>query len=410
MTLVFPIVGLRHFIDEENVPELIGSLPDGAEVSLVYDNANAYDRYAIQAWMELSVDGVVRKTQVGYVASDYAPMIRANYPNANILYATVVHPETSVVEDTCFEVEIEVDKLEIPAMKERVDMSAIANIPLPTMSPEQRMVWEDIICYSQGGEIEPQEVLTLARESEAYLNHGLSGEERTAYILLSTMLAHVHGWWTQWTEEIWQMRMSIDGTHRDAYQTPEKCAHIMEEEMQRVKGDATSFFEQYKAVLKAGLTTKEKEKDAHQQWLKALPDNLYAYLEDRPKFASRLYYERFRMEELQAIYLHLLCVEWLKEKKKPATVDEGLKQRINDFPYWGQYVKIHDQEQAVEAMRHALCGGGKYPIADLALSIKKLQKNGIIEQHWDLFANFVAALNTLLGANIKANSLARHFR
>jgi len=410
MTLIFPIVGVGHCIPEEEACDLIAALPDGAEVSLMYDHANAYDRYAIQAWMELEVDGHCQKMQVGYVSADYAPMIRHNYPDAKVLYAYVVHPETSVVEDNSFEVEIELDKMEIPAMEKRIDLSKIANIHLPTASPERSMVWEEVIHYSQGGEIEAQEVLTLAEKSEAYLGHGLSGEERTAYILLSTMLAHVHGWWSSLTEEIWQMRMTLDGAHRDAYKTPEKCAQIMEEEMQRVKGDATSFFEQYKAALKAGLTTKEKEKEAHQQWLKALPDNLYAYLEDRPQLAIRLYYERFSMEELQAIYLHILCIEWLKEKKKTAAIDKDLKQRINDFPYWGQYARIADKERAVEAMHHALYGSGRYPIADLALAIKKLQKNEIIEQHWDLFANFVSALNALLGANIKANSLARHFR
>jgi len=411
MTLIFPIVGLRHFMDEENVPELIGSLPDGAEVSLVYDNANKYDRYAIQAWMELSVDEKIKKMQVGYVASDYAPMIRANYPDAKILYAEVVHPETSVVEDSCFEVEIEVEKLEIPAMERRVNLGEIANIPLPTVSPERRMVWEDIINYSQGGEIEAEEILMLAKQSKAYLGHGLSGEERTAYILLSTMLAHVHGWWTEWTEDIWQMRMSIDGAHRDAYQTPEKCAQIMEEEMQRVKKDATSFFEQYKAALKAGLTTKEKEKEAHQQWLKALPDNLYACIDNKHLLASRLYYERLSLEELYAIYLHLLCVEWLKEKKGVVTSTDTSYQRIQNFPYWDEYLDkcFAAKEEAYFRLKMAWNDNDRYPVSALAVEIKKLIRENIIYRP-DILSQYTEAMNALLEINLKPNSLARHLR
>jgi len=54
MTLIFPIVGLRHFFSEDKMYDLLyDSLPDGKELALLYDNANPHDRYAIQVWTDV---------------------------------------------------------------------------------------------------------------------------------------------------------------------------------------------------------------------------------------------------------------------------------------------------------------------------------------------------------------------
>lgn len=409
MNIIFPIVGLERFIPKEELFPLVQSLPDGAEVVLLYDNANTYDRYSIQAWMELMVNGERKKTQVGFVSSDFAPMIRANFPHNNTLTAYVVHPDTGFPDEVCFEVEMELEQLVLPPIPIRIHLDPIANIPLPMTCPERQMMWRDIMDYSQT-QITPEGVLALARRSASLFGHGLSGDERTAYTLLSTMLAYVHGLWTDLSEAIVMQRLELDGLHREAFRTPEQCAHIMDEEMQAYKQSLNAFFDQYTAVLTSGLTTREREIDTHLQWLKDLPDNLYAWLNDKPTFASKLYYERFSMDELYAIYLHILCLDWLRAKgKRKLVVDDSLQQRIDNFAYWHPYATTREKRLAVQQMQDALSSKGKYPVADLAKAIKRLQGKQIIACG-TIFVNFTSAINALLDTDIKSNSLAKHFR
>ena len=409
MNIIFPIVDLERFIPKEELFPLVQSLPDGAEVVLLYDNANTYDRFSIQAWMELMVNGERKKTQVGFVSSDFAPMIRANFPHNNTLTAYVVHPDTGFPDEVCFEVEMELEQLVLPPMPIRIHLDPIANIPLPMTCPERQMMWRDIMDYSQTP-ITPEGVLALARRSASLFGHGLSGDERTAYTLLSTMLAYMHGLWTDLSDAIVVQRLELDGLHREAFRTPEQCAHIMDEEMQAYKQSLNAFFDQYTAVLTSGLTTREREIDTHLQWLKDLPDNLYAWLNDKPTFASKLYYERFSMGELYAIYLHILCLDWLRAKgKRKLVVDDSLQQRIDNFAYWHPYATTREKRLAVQQMQDALSSKGKYPVADLAKAIKRLQGKQIIACG-TIFVNFTSAINALLDTDIKSNSLAKHFR
>ncbi|MCQ2341684.1 MAG: hypothetical protein MJZ48_04450 [Paludibacteraceae bacterium] len=407
MTLVFPIVGMRHCLPEDALPDLIASLPLGAEVALCYDKANPYDRYAIQAWMDLSVDGAIQKKQVGYVSADYAPIIRANYPNDSLLYAHVVHPETSVLEDSCFEAEIEVDKLEIPVLPQRIDLGEIAHIPLPMVPPVQQMQFENIMAYSQTLSIEADEVLALAQQSVPYWGHSLSGDERTAYTLLSTMLTFVHGKWTNLTESIWQARLDLAESHHAAFHTPECCAKVMHEEMQLCQQGAASFFDQYKAAIDAGLTTREQELQAHQRWLMALPDNLYAHVKDTPVFASKLYYERFSIEELYAIYLHLLCVEWLNGQISTHLPDFA-EQAIAAFSFWAPSASLAKKREVVKKIRAAAMQPREHAAA-IALCLKQAQKNNVMVPILRPFAKMVKELNNFLDHPVKENSLRHRY-
>ncbi|MCQ2310456.1 MAG: hypothetical protein MJZ64_01740 [Paludibacteraceae bacterium] len=406
MTLVFPIVGMRHCLPEDALPDLIASLPTGAEVVLRYDNANNHDRYAIQAWMNLSVEGVVQYVPVGYVSADFAPIIRANYPESSTLYAQVVHPDTSMIEDTFFEAAIEVDKMEILVLPQRVNLDEIAHIPLPMVPPAKQMLFEEIMAYSQT-DVVPNEVLALAQRSESYWGHSLSVDERIAYTLLSTMLTHVHSQWTDLTEPIWQARMKLEDSHRSAFHTPEGCAQIMREEMQVYKQSSAAFFEQYRAVIDAGLTTREQEIDAHRQWLKALPDNLCAWVKDMPTFASKLYYERFPIEELCAIYLHLLCIEWLNGQMD-SHLPEYVEQAISAFSYWTPSASLAKKREVVKKIRAAAVSP-KEPIAGIALCIKQAQKNHVIVSDILPFTQFVKQLNGCLDKPIKENSLRHRY-
>jgi len=405
MTLIFPIVGIRHFFSEDQVYAFVKALSDGEEVALLYDNANAHDRYAIQVWMDVQIKDVNQRMQVGYVASDYAPVIRANYPEARLVYAHVKHPETSAW-DTFFEAEVEVAELTLPVLPQRLELSPIAHIPLPMVAPERQMLFADIMAYGKE-DIDAEGVLALAQRAEPYFGHGLSGDERAAYILMSAMLELMHSQWSNLTDEIWNMRMVLDETHRDAFKTPELCAQVMDKEMQALKASVSSFFDQYAAALKAGLTTKEAELLSHQQWLKTLPDNLYAYLSDRPKFASRLYYERFSMEELQAIYMHLLCIEWLKEQNEDR-LPEFAEQAIASFSFWSHSASMAKKREAVLSWRKAAIQD-KEPIAKIAVCTKKLQNKGVLVRPLKPFTKFVRELNLFLDTPVKENSLRHRF-
>lgn len=406
MNIIFPIVALERFIPKEELFPLVQSLPDGAEVVLLYDNANTYDRYSIQAWMELMVNGERKKTQVGFVSSDFAPMIRANFPHNNSLTAYVVHPDTGFPDEVCFEVEMELEQLVLPPRPARIHLDPIANIPLPMTCPERQMMWRDIMDYSQTP-ITPEGVLALTRRSASLFGHGLSGDERTAYTLLSTMLAYVHGLWTDLSEAIVVQRLELDGLHREAFRTPEQCAHIMDEEMQAYQQSLNAFFDQYTAVLTSGLTTREREIDTHLQWLKDLPDNLYAWLNDKPTFASKLYYERFSMDELYAIYLHILCLDWLRAKGNDA-LPAFAEQAISTFSFWASNASLNKKRQVVKQWREAAIQPNE-PVATIALRIKQAQANMVIVNPIKPFTKFVQELNRFLDQPIKENSLRHRY-
>ncbi|GEM_PF-6587777 len=415
MTIIFPIVGVRHCLDEHILLDVMSTLPAGVEVILVYDNANPYDRYAIQAWMELIIDGApARKMQVGYVSSDYTPLIRANFPDSSLLKATVVHPETSEWSESYFEVEMEVEFAIIPSPSARLDLSPIANIPLPAVQTEQRMAWQEIerlhhvvLQHSEDKEVDTALIDTaidVAKRNLSYLNQGLSGDERHAYVLLSIMLTTMHGYWTDQCDAIWDIRMELDEVHHDTFKSPALRAEVMDKEMATLREQTTTFFEDYARVIKAGITTKEQEIQAHTQWLQALPDNLYAWITDKPTFASKLYYERFRIEDLQAIYMHLLCLEMLKDKKDniPCQAEEA----IAKFSFWTPNASLAKKRAAVLAWRQASMAPTE-PIASIAMRTKQLQKQGIVVFKLKPFTQFVEQLNRFLDNPIKENSLRK---
>lgn len=116
------------------------------------------------------------------------------------------------------------------------------------------------------------------------------------------------------------------------------------------------------------------------------------------------------MDELYAIYLHILCLDWLRAKgKRKLVVDDSLQQRIDNFAYWHPYATTREKRLAVQQMQDALSSKGKYPVADLAKAIKRLQGKQIIACG-TIFVNFTSAINALLDTDIKSNSLAKHFR
>lgn len=419
MKFIFPIVGIRHYVPAELLSDFVYSLPSGAEVFLVYDNANPHDRYAIQAWMAMRIDDQpLSRMQVGYVSSDYAPLIRHNYPDASMLYATVVHPDTSVEEPTYFEVELEVENFSIPIPPPRIDLSPIAQLPLPSALPEKRMVWDEIIRYNNlfqqlTEETPPDDelirsILDLAHRSAPYFGHSLSGDERNAYILLSSMLTALHAYWPSNVMDVWEERMNIEDIHHDAYKTADLCAQVMEQEMLELEQNILSFFDQYKQVLASGLTTKEQEIAAHKQWLTALPDNLYAWIKDRPTFASKLYYSRFSSDELYAIYLHLLCLEWLS-KQRVTPMPESVEQAINTFSFWHSAAASYQKRLAVQEWREASLQH-KEPIATIALRIKQQQDARVLKSNLLPFTKFVDELNRFLPKPIKQNSLRKRYQ
>jgi len=419
MKIIFPIVGIRHYVPSDLLPDFVHSLPTGAEVSLVYDNANPHDRFAIQAWMQLSInDQPLTRIQVGYVSSDFAPLIRHNYPDATMLYATVTHPDTSVEEPTCFEVEMEVEQLSVPIPPSHIDLSPIAQIPLPMALPEKRMVWDEIFRYSQHFDSMPQNedppqdwiqlVIDLAHRSAPYFGHSLSGDERYAYISLSSMLTTLHDHWPSNFMDVWEARMLIEDIHRDAYKSSELCAQVMEQEMLEVEQNILPFLDQYKQVLASGLTTKEQEIEAHKQWLTALPDNLYAWIKDRPTFASKLYYSRLSSDELYAIYVHLLCLEWLS-KQRITPIPDSVVQAIEEFSFWHSEATPSQKRRAVQYWREAVLFH-KESVATIAMRIKQAQDASVLKYNLLPFTQFVNEFNRFLDHPIKQNSLRKRLQ
>lgn len=387
--ILVPIVGLRHFV--KDVAATLAEMLPGREVMLIPDRGNRRDKTAIQAW----ADG----RQIGFVSSDFTEIIHVNYPDLCGLRVEVAENELAI-EDSVFYVEVEISTLELPAYATAIACDGLHGVALPGLLPARRvalmeidMRCSEIESYFDGESVDEGVVETLidiARRFAAIYGHSLSGSERRLYIRIMLLMNAAMTYWTQNCFDLYEEILGLSDIRREFARDAETAAAVMEAEIEAVRAEMADFIGEIEALIHSGLATREELREENEQWLRALPDHLYAHLGNATELAARLLYLRLDTSELHAIYAHMILREWVSRTRKTRKAEPSIK---DDFAYWAT-TDAAKRANAVEAMRNAVLQNHRYGKA-LAEVIADLIYQKIIRSANDKRA-FIRSLNALL--------------
>lgn len=387
--ILVPIVGLRHFVSD--VDATLAELLPGREIMLTPDRGNRRDKTAIQAW----ADG----KQIGFVSSDFTEIIHTNYPDFRGLRVEVAENEIAI-EDNAFYVEVELTTLELLPYAPMIESVGLHGIALPGFQQAKEVALMDIAMrcdqvedFFDGVHVDEGVVETLidiARRFAAIYGHSLSGSERRLYIQLMLRMNAAMTYWTQNCFDLYSEILGLSDIRREFARDPETAAQVMEAEKEAIHAEMADFIGEIDALIRSGLTTRADLYEENEQWLRALPDHLYAHLTNPAELAARLLYLRLDTAELHTIYAHLILREWLSRTRKTKKSEPAQK---DDFEFWAT-TDAAKRANAVEAMRNAVLQNHRYGKA-LAEVIEDLIFKKVLRSANDKRA-FIRSLNTLL--------------
>lgn len=387
--ILVPIVGLRHFVSD--VDATLAELLPGREIMLTPDRGNRRDKTAIQAW----ADG----KQIGFVSSDFTEIIHANYPDMHGLRVEVAENEIAI-EDNAFYVEVEISTLELPPYAPMIESVGLHGIALPGFQQAKEVALMDIAMrceqmdeFFDGVHVDEgamESLIDIARRFAAIYGHSLSGSERRVYIRLMLLMSAAMTYWTQNCFDLYGEMLGLADTRREFARDPETAAAVMEAEKEAIHAEMTDFIGEIDALIRSGLTTRADLYEENEQWLRALPDHLYAHLTNPAELAARLLYLRLDTAELHTIYAHLFLREWLSRTRKTKKSEPAQK---DDFEFWAT-TDAAKRANAVEEMRNAVLQNHRYGKA-LAEVIADLIFKKVLRSANDKRA-FIRSLNTLL--------------
>lgn len=398
-TLMIPIVGLRHYVSD--VDAMLRELTPGEEIMLVPERGNRRDQTAIAAYRE--------QKQIGYVSSDFTEIIRLNYPDARAILTEVVE-NLFAIEDNAFYVSLDIEQLVLDIPQPQIPCEGLHGIALPDFNPQRELQRIDIERrldeleeYFDGVHVDEEVVERLidtARRFSTYYAQSLSGDDKWMYIRLMNSMTAAMTYWTSNNDELYEQMLGLADTRREFANDSKKAAAIMEQEMEGVRKEMVDFNEEIEALIRSGLVTREQLAAENDSWLRALPQHLYAHVENKEELATRLLYLRLSTAELMAVYAHIV---WREQYGLDKKVKKTSSQKVQDettkeegFHYWAtQHVPIEEQRNAIAAMRDIVENKTRYakPLLD---KIDMLQKRHVLAKDLTPTTQFVAELNALL--------------
>jgi len=146
----------------------------------------------------------------------------------------------------------------------------------------------------------------------------LSGDDRRAALLLDWTMEDSMNWWISHNElvalDLYESLYHLRDIHRHYANNPTRAAQVYKEERKDVHQAliALGFLSDYQTILEVQHLSLRQEQHEHEQWLMALPQNVFAfYKTDLSRFSSKLFYLRLSWPQLLAVYVHLDCLELL---------------------------------------------------------------------------------------------------
>ncbi len=404
-------------MDEEQMAYLLNTLTPEHEISLVLAEDNPVDKNAIQVWMPFSEDGLKKNMQIGFVSSDYTDLIRYNYPDARTIIVTDAHRNEE--SDSTFYITMEFEHLGVNYPESNLDNTPLAGVPIPYLNHNYQLSLQQtkhilgILSESLDGKTVSsglvRDVLRAAEEFEQIYGQSLNGEEQSAYFQLIILIEAVM---TYVPEELVDLQLALTelkAMRKRFAKEEDRYLEVMRSEMNMVKVFGKPFFAQVQQAVKKGLTTQAQVIATNDEWLRQLPDNLYLWIDNEKELAVRLFYEKFSVEDLYNLYLHLVYRDLYCPKGKLPIDEALLKHRIQAFHYWGYQCTTYEERlTATTAWHQAL--KAKQWVSQLAMVIKQQRKHHILRD--DLFPLNVLAeeMSGILNREIKPNSLQRHFK
>lgn len=417
MTQDILIVGLKHFLSEEERIYLLDNLTPRHEITLLLTDDNPVDKNAIQVWMPFNEQGRRLNKQIGFVSSDHTDLIHYNYPDARTMIVSGAHRNEG--SDSTFFIAMEIESVGVNYPESNLDFTPIAGVPIPYLNQDYQLSLQQIKkgLMDMADELDGEDIdesvahaiLRIAEDFEQIYGQSLNGEEQAAYFQLTSMIDVALTYPTKQAEELQIAQDQIRAIRKRFAKEEDRFVEVMHYEMTMVRALTKPFFKQVKQALDKKLYTLEEQQRLNEEWLRQLPDNLYLWIDKEQELAQRLFYEKFSVEDLYAIYLHLVYREKLQQENQCPLEEAILKQRIHDFHYWGyQCTTYEEQFAAVSAWREAL--KVKQWVSQLAMVIKQQRKHHVLRD--DLFPLNVLAeeMSGILNREIKANSLQRHFK
>lgn len=251
----------------------------------------------------------------------------------------------------------------------------------------------EIEAYFDGESVDEgvvESLIDIARRFASVYGHSLSGSERRLYIRLMLLMNAAMTYWTQNCFDLYGEILTLSDIRREFARDAETAAAVMEAEIEAVRAEMADFIGEIDALIRSGLATRADLYEENEQWLRALPDHLYAHLSSPTELAARLLYLRLDTDELHAIYAHMVLREWVSRTRKTRKAEPAVK---DDFAYWAT-TDAAKRANAVEVMRNAVLQNHRYGKA-LAEVIADLIYQKVIRSANDKRA-FIRSLNALL--------------
>lgn len=401
--MLIPIVGIRHYISDTSA--FLDSLTPGTEVVLLYEDDNLRDKTAIQAWMNGRL--------VGYVSSDFTLLLRANYADQDAIYSSVSVHEF-LQEDKAFFVEVPIHTYLLPTYNPCVPLTPVHDVPLPRMNKVQYVQFLDVMrtceeCqpYLEDGTFDDthaEKLLRAAKQFAAIFGHSLSGDERRIYTFLMSELMAAISFSPANVTELFVAVTDLREVHHDYVKNASLAEAVMQAEMDACRPLLQPFLQELHCLVDSGVATALLLYKTVDAWLRDLPDNLYAHLENPQELASRLFYLRLSTEELHAVYTYLL----LREEFEPTSSHTSAY-----FRYWGEGLSSEQRKSTIKEMRRVYFASPYHATAALVRYIKILQRDQKLSKSLSPIREFTEQLNILLSTPdkpvaIKPNTLARN--
>ncbi len=139
---------------------------------------------------------------------------------------------------------------------------------------------------------------------------------------------------------------------------------------------------------------------------RAFLSHLLQYTKEQCALANKLLADFLTPKQQQSFARYLTeCLQYIKDHTSTRR-----KLRSNQFEqYWCEGITTTTKQAALRAIKSAVLQP-QNPAAALALTVKRLQRDGVLRRELRPLTQFVEIVNTTFGSNLKHDTFSKHFR
>lgn len=265
--------------------------------------------------------------QIGYVADEYACILRAGITDFTQIQASFLDKDED--SDKVFWVSVDLDEWHEPTNAYHIERLPIHGLALPQPEPANTILRHETqaaisalwnVISNETEDLFPYfgEIADAAEQFNSIYGQSLNGEDRWMAIQLENLLNYLKEYsfthlQDDFSDEVIQLYAALTGLwdiHHHYAGDGIKCLRIYNSEYNRAYQlmEQADFFSDYNAILQTQHISLKEEQQSLEQWLQRLPNNLYLHFKDMKRFATMLFYLHLPVEELYAVYAHIICL------------------------------------------------------------------------------------------------------